>query len=96
MEADREFPGSGRNPKVWVSVSYFQTGTSTSASGNYFILSGTSMATAVVSGGAALLIQKNPSFTPDQVKAVLMKSAFKNLPQVFDRDRFRSDLPPAI
>ena len=62
-------------------VSYYQTSTSTSASGKYFILSGTSMATAVVSGGAALLIQKNPTFTPDQTKAVLMKTAYKNLPQ---------------
>lgn len=39
------------------------------------------MATAVVSGGAALLIQKNPAFTPDQVKSVLMKTAYKSLPQ---------------
>ena len=63
------------------SVSYYQTGTSGSVSGKYFILSGTSMATAVVSGGAALVIQKNPTFTPDQVKAVLMKTAYKSLPQ---------------
>jgi serine protease AprX len=62
-------------------VSYYQTGTSGSVSGKYFILSGTSMATAVVSGGAALLIQKNPTFTPAQVKALLMKTAYKSLPQ---------------
>src|SRR5262252_317945 len=47
---------------------YYQNTTSTGLSDKYFILSGTSMATAVVSGGAALLLQKNPSFTPDQVK----------------------------
>jgi serine protease AprX len=58
-------------------VSYYQNGTSGSVSGEYFILSGTSMATAAVSGGAALLIQKNPTFTPDQVKASLMKAAHK-------------------
>ena len=40
-------------------------------------LSGTSMATPVVSGVAALLLQKTPSLTPDQVKARLMKSAWK-------------------
>ncbi len=43
----------------------------------YMRLSGTSMATPVVSGVAALLLQKTPSLTPDQVKARLMKSAWK-------------------
>src|SRR6202043_1321200 len=49
-------------------------------SGAYFKLSGTSMATPVVAGAAALLIQQNPSLTPDQVKARLMKTAQKALP----------------
>jgi serine protease AprX len=44
----------------------------------YFKLSGTSMAAPVVSGAAALLIQKNPNLTPDMVKARLMKTAAKN------------------
>lgn len=43
----------------------------------YFRLSGTSMATPVVSGAAALLLQQNPNLTPDQVKARLMKTAWK-------------------
>src|SRR6202007_2370011 len=51
-------------------LSYYQTTNSTNTSDKYFILSGTSMAAAVVSGGAALVIQKNPTFTPDQVKAL--------------------------
>ena len=38
-------------------------------------LSGTSMATPVVSGAAALLIQANPSLTPNLVKALLMYTA---------------------
>jgi serine protease AprX len=38
------------------------------------------MATPAVAGAAALLIQKNPSLTPDTVKARLMKSAAKILP----------------
>lgn len=46
----------------------------------YFILSGTSMATAVVSGAAADLIQANPSLTPDQVKLLLMRTASKTFP----------------
>ena len=37
------------------------------------------MVTPVVSGVAALLIQQNPSLTPDQVKARLMKTATKGL-----------------
>jgi serine protease AprX len=48
-------------------------------SDTYFYLSGTSMAAPMVSGAAALLLEKTPSLTPDQVKARLMKSAFKNL-----------------
>jgi serine protease AprX len=43
----------------------------------YYQLSGTSMATPVVSGAAALLLQQNPNMTPDQVKARLMKTAWK-------------------
>jgi len=46
-------------------------------SARYMRLSGTSMATPVVSGVAALLLEKTPSLTPDQVKARLMKSAWK-------------------
>jgi serine protease AprX len=39
------------------------------------------MATAVVSGAAALMLQQDSTLTPDQVKARLMKTAYKNLPQ---------------
>ncbi len=38
------------------------------------------MATPMVSGAAALLLQQQPSLTPDQVKARLMKTATKNFP----------------
>lgn len=48
-------------------------------SDSYFYLSGTSMAAPMVSGAAALLLEKKPSLTPDQVKARIMKTAFKNL-----------------
>ncbi|MBI2952746.1 MAG: S8 family peptidase [Chloroflexi bacterium] len=42
---------------------------------SYFRLTGTSQAAAVVSGVAALLLDKNPRLTPDDVKARLMSSA---------------------
>ena len=56
---------------------------STNAKGvaSYFTLSGTSMATPVVSGAVALLLQKSAGLTPDQVKARLMKSAYKTFPR---------------
>jgi serine protease AprX len=43
----------------------------------YYVMSGTSMAAPMVSGAAALMIQRDPSLTPDQVKARLMKTATK-------------------
>ena len=43
----------------------------------YFRLSGTSMATPVVSGAVALMLQKDPTLTPDTVKARIMKTAWK-------------------
>ena len=50
------------NPKALLSPSYIKG-------------SGTSEAAAVVSGLAALILQANPSYTPDQVKAVLKNTA---------------------
>ena len=47
----------------------------------YFVLSGTSMATPIVSGAVALMLQQNSSLTPDQVKARLMKTAWKGIGQ---------------
>ena len=64
-----------------VPTNYYNSAGSSAASTTYFKLSGTSMATPVVSGTAALMLQQNSSLTPDQVKARLMKTAYKNFPQ---------------
>jgi len=69
----KTYPGNG------VAKSVYSTTTDTSAP-DYYMLSGTSMAAPMVSGAAALMIQKNPSLTPDQVKARLMKTASKFAP----------------
>jgi serine protease AprX len=50
------------------------------ATPHYFKLSGTSMATPVVAGSVALMLQKDPTLTPDLVKARLMKTANKLMP----------------
>ena len=41
----------------------------------YYMMSGTSMAAAMVSGGAALLLQSTPTLTPRQVKVALQVTA---------------------
>ncbi|MEK4473761.1 S8 family peptidase [Paenibacillus sp. FSL R7-0048] len=44
---------------------------------DYFVLSGTSVSTPIVSGVIAQLLQKNPSLTPKQVKSILKKNTFR-------------------
>ncbi len=65
-------PGPGPGPGAG--------GPQNGASNYYLQLSGTSMATPVVSAAAALLIQANPNLSPDQVKARLMRTAYKTFP----------------
>ena len=44
---------------------------STAKSGGYTTMSGTSMATPHIAGAVALILQSNPKFTPNKIKAVL-------------------------
>jgi serine protease AprX len=60
--------------------SYYQIKGNSSPSSTYYTLSGTSMSAPIVSGAVAIILQNNPSLTPDQVKARLMKTASKAFP----------------
>jgi serine protease AprX len=56
-------------------ASYLLNGTVPTWYQPYLSLSGTSMAAPVVSGAVALMLQANPSLTPNQVKAILQYTA---------------------
>ena len=47
----------------------------TDAGGNYKIVSGTSFAAPHVAGTAALVLQKNPQLTPEELKSILMTTS---------------------
>jgi serine protease AprX len=92
-------PATGSNVPCPLVTSYpankvmnsdFATLDTTNGDSWYFRLSGTSMATPMVSGAAAILLQKNPSLTPDQVKAILMATATKSN---FVPSYYRSHVP---
>ena len=61
-----------RDPGSYIDQAYGATGLIDS---RFFRGSGTSQATAIASGAAALIIQQHPGITPDQVKALLDGSA---------------------
>ncbi|HBE76954.1 MAG TPA: hypothetical protein DDW65_04120 [Firmicutes bacterium] len=49
--------------------------TSLGVDNDYVLLSGTSMATALVTGGIALILERWPSLNPEQIRLLLMKKA---------------------
>jgi serine protease AprX len=69
--------GSGVNLIPW---SYYQNPANKGNSPDYYRLSGTSMAAPMVSGAAALMLQKDASLTPETIKARLMKTSVKSFP----------------
>lgn len=67
-------------PITTCTLTFLGTKCTTGLSGKYTRLSGTSMATPIVAGAAALMIQKDPTLTPDTIKARMMKTAWKGYP----------------
>ncbi|GHB18120.1 MULTISPECIES: S8 family peptidase [Streptomyces] len=72
------------------------TGTSGQNPPGYVSLSGTSMATPHVAGAAAILKQKNPTWTGSQIKAVLTGSAKDGSHSVFQQGAGRLTVDKAI
>ena len=65
-------PGGDSNGAI---LSTYNTGATTPGSDSYAGMMGTSMATPVVSGVVALMLQANRNLTPDQVASLLKSSA---------------------
>jgi len=67
-------PGGEGGPGTGI-LSTYNTGSSGPGSDSYAYVNGTSMATGHVSGVAALILSKNPSFSADQVESTLKSTA---------------------
>ena len=70
-----------QNPQNRVPLSYYENLKVANTLSNYFVLSGTSMAAGMVSGAVGADDSERPTLTPDQIKARLMKTAYKQLPR---------------
>jgi subtilisin family serine protease len=72
---NRVVGAAAANARLLAEHSELNVDSSQPASRRMMYLSGTSMATPVVAGAAALVLQANPSLTPNLVKALLMLTA---------------------
>jgi subtilisin family serine protease len=82
---DALFPGANRGSYIAVSapgVDVLVPGTG----GTYQFTTGTSVAAAQVSGVAALLIERNPSLTPSDIRRMLTRTAKAIAPKGSERD----------
>jgi serine protease AprX len=79
------------HPALHVSTSW------TNNRGLYMKMHGSSMSAGVVSGAVALMLQANPSLTPNQVKAVLMYTAqIMNGPDLFEQGAGQINIDGAV
>ena len=83
VKPDLVAPGASlvslESPRSWLSARYPNFHVAGTGRNAYFMLSGTSMAAAVVSGGVALLLDGDPGLTPAQVK-VAMQTGSRYMP----------------
>jgi serine protease AprX len=79
VKPDLVAPGSAlvslESPNAYIGNTYPQFHVAGKGNNAYQRLSGTSMATGVVSGGVALLLDANPNLSPAQIKVALQASA---------------------
>ena len=79
VKPDLVAPGSSQvsleSPNAYIVRTYPQFHVAGRGTNAYLRLSGTSMATGVVSGGVALLLDADPNLTPAQIKVALQASA---------------------
>ena len=66
------------HPETVVPAGAYRTDGDPARQGDYLVLSGTSLAAPMVSGAAALMLQRDPGLRPSDVKARLMASATKD------------------
>lgn len=66
------------HPETVLPAGAYRTDGDPTRQGDYMVLSGTSLAAPMVSGAAALMLQRDPSLRPSDVKARLMASASKD------------------
>jgi subtilisin family serine protease len=91
---DKLFPGANRGNHIAVAAPGVDI-LAPAPDGTYQFTTGTSVAAAEVSGVAALLIERNPALTPNDVKKILTDTAKRLSPNGKDRD-FGSGLVDAL